>query len=163
MVKDQTETFIKGAAPGSLRFPVSDQVIQCFCASVPSSQEGVIPQQSHTQRHRTVPRVYFGGWVWDFNSALSLWVPTCLIQHQERFRWAQEASALWLPLIHSAVVPFLCLPGAPDLPLMCRTNSWQNNHDSACWCWAPHSKGDSQLWNKSTWGEKVQELGYTAG
>lgn len=152
MVKHQTET------SGFSRFPVSDQVIQCFCASILNSWEGVIPRQSHTLCHGTVPRVYFGGWVWDFDSAWSLLFVSTHVPHSapEGFRWTHEVSAMWVPLIQSAVVPFLCLPGAPDLPLVCRTNSWQKHHGSAC-------KGDSQLWNKSTWGEKVQELGYTAG
>lgn len=50
---------------------MSDQVIQCFCASVHNSQEGVIHSDwSHTQHQlRTVPRVCIQGWIWDFSSA----------------------------------------------------------------------------------------------
>ena len=45
-------------------------------------------------------------------------------------------------LLHicSAVVLCLHLPGAPDLPLVHRMNSWQKYHDPPFWYWAPDSK-----------------------
>lgn len=73
----------------------------------------------------------------------SLWA-SCPLSHSVP-REAQLGTGNPLPLdrllhIHSMVVRCLHLPGAPDLPLLRRMNSWQKHHDLPFWYWAPDSK-----------------------
>lgn len=132
MVKHQTETSIKGRAPESSRFPVSDKSFSASVLQFPNVGRGWFHNDwSHTQCHGIMPRVYFGAWVWDFNSAWSLFFVSTHLPHSA----PREGSGG-----HTKPLPCDCLSYIVHLFLSCTSLEHQIHHS-----WAEQIHGKSTV------------------